>query len=315
MKRGIKILDYFFLLRPTLLIPVWTVYLGGFWAQTRFGTGNAEMSLADALRYDYLVAGVLLTLCMGATFVINQLSDVRSDSYNNKLFLIASGDVGKNAAVIETIVLAVPTIALGFILKPLLGFTLLTCFLIAGVMYSCKPLMCKDRPLAGFICNGAAALTVFLTGWSVRGNFEGIAFLQALPYIFALWSLYFFTTLPDIEGDKKADKITVGVKYGVKNCSRFALVCNILTIASALVLEEYYILAPALLALPFFAHAAVRGTINDAVRTTKMGLLFVALVFCYKFPGLLLLLLFVFFFSKWYYKIRFGIAYPSFETR
>ncbi len=315
MKLGIRLLDYFFVLRPTLLIPVWTVFLGGFWAQERFGSDAPSAPLTGAGSYDYIVAGILLTLCMGATFVINQLSDVRSDSYNNKLFLIASGDVPRSAAILEIFMLATPALLFGFLLKPLLGFTLLASFLIAGIVYSCKPFMCKDRPFAGFLCNGAAALAVFLTGWCVRGELEPLVWAHAIPYTFALWSLYFFTTLPDIEGDKKADKITVGVKYGIKKCSRFALLFNVLTVASAFALKEYLILIPSALSLPFFLYAAKHGTVSDGIRTTKMGLLFVALTFCYLFPGFLLLLLFVFFFSKWYYKTRFGILYPSFETR
>ena len=315
MKPSVKLFDYLFVLRPTLLFPVWTVFLGGYSAQLRFGFGSELIKVNFLLTYDYIVVGFLLTLCMGATFIINQLSDTQSDRYNNKLFLIANGEIQRNTAILETLLLAGPVILIGFILKFPIGIALLCCFIIAGILYSCKPFLCKDRPLAGFFCNGAGALVVFITGWLVKGVVETAMWLHALPFIFALWSLYFFTTLPDITGDKKSGKITVGVKYGVKNCITFALLFNLFTIGSAFLVKDFVIFIPALATLPFFIVAVLRGKITDSVRTTKIGLLFVSLAYCYKFPGFLILLLFVFFSCKWYYKNRFGLVYPNFETQ
>lgn len=315
MKRGIKMFDYIFVIRPTLLFPVWTVYLGGHAAQSQFGQSISRISWQGLWNFDYLLGGMLLTFCMGAAFVLNQLSDVQSDHYNNKLYLIAHGDIGRNEAIIESLILTLPALLLGFLLKVSFGIALTCCVLVAGILYSCRPFLFKDHPHAGFLCNGAGALVVFIAGWLIRGDSELMMWLHVLPYVFALWSLFFFTTLPDREGDRKAGKITVGVKYGVHFCINCALFFNVATIVTAYVLKNYYILIPALLTLPLFIHTAIRRRLEDGVRTTKFGLLCVALAFCYRFPGFLLLLVLVFFASKWYYKKRFGINYPSFETQ
>jgi len=315
MKRGIRVFDYIFVLRPTLLFPVWTIFLAGYSAQMRFGRSFEYIEKTVLYKFDYLIGGLLLTLCMGAAFILNQLSDIHSDSYNNKLFLIANGDIKKSDALIETVVLAILPIGFAFFYNVSLGIALISSVLVTGILYSCRPFLFKDRPHAGFLCNGAGALVVFSTGWLVHGNFEIAMWLHALPFIFALWSLFFFTTLPDIDGDKKAGKITVGVKYGINICIGGALFFNILTIVTAYILKDYFIFIPAVMAFPFFVYATVNRTVENSVRTTKFGLLFVALVYCYLFPGFFILLLLVFFSCKWYYKKRFDIKYPSFETQ
>jgi 4-hydroxybenzoate polyprenyltransferase len=314
MKHGVSILDYVFVMRPTLLFPVWTIFLAGFSAQGRFGTGLVRMDLGWFSVADYILVGVLITLCMGAAFVLNQVADVASDSYNDKLFLVANGDVSRREAVVETITLFLLAVVSGFLLKPTVGAALLLCFLVAGVLYSCPPFLFKDRPHMGFLANGIGALLVFSTGWLIRGTVEAAMWIHALPYIFALWSVYFFTTLPDIDGDRRAGKITVGVRYGVPACMWAAFCFELATIVSAYLVRDYLILFPALLSLPLFVLAIVRRTVADGVRVTKFGLLFVALAYCYKFPGFFPLLLLVFLACKWYYKKRFGISYPSFAA-
>jgi len=314
MKRVLHLMDYVFVLRPTLMFPVWTVFLAGHSAQLRFGFSPVRIAWQGAWEWDYLLVGLLVTLCMGATFVLNQITDVESDRLNNKLFLLASGELSIRQAIVEVLTLACISIGVGFLLKPALGFAMLLCFLVAGILYSCPPFLCKDRPYAGLLCNGLGALGVFSSGWLVRGQVSSGMWLHAVPFVLALWSLYFFTTLPDVEGDRAAGKMTIGVLFGPRVCARLALVTELGTLVTSFVLRDWLIFAPALAALPLFIIAAHTGTVAAGVRTTKFGLLFVALAYCYAFPGFLLLLLMVFIGCKLYYRHRFNLNYPSFDA-
>ncbi|MDZ7413763.1 MAG: UbiA family prenyltransferase [candidate division KSB1 bacterium] len=314
MSRLLRLWDYVFVLRPTLLFPVWTVFLAGHSAQLRFGHSLARISWRGAWDFDYILVALLVTLCLGATFVLNQVADMESDRLNRKLFLLATGELSAGSAAVEVGLLGLTSIGLGFVLKPALGVALLGCFLIAGVLYSCRPFVCKDRPYAGLLCNGLGALAVFACGWLVRGKVHSGMWFHALPFVFALWSLYFFTTLPDVEGDRAAGKITIGVLFGPRVSARLALVAEVGTLVSSFLLRDWFIFAPALTALPLFIIAALKGTVAAGVRTTKFGLLFVALAYCYLFPGFLVVLALVFLACKIYYRRRFQINYPSFDV-
>ncbi len=314
VRPALRLLDFVFVLRPTLMFPVWTVFLAGHSAWLRFGSVPERIAWRAAWEWDYVLVGLLITLCMGATFVLNQITDVESDRLNNKLFLLASGELSVNQAIVETVVLAAVAIGIGFLLKPALGVALIFCAVVAGVLYSCPPFLCKDRPYAGLICNGLGALGVFSTGWLVRGQLNSGMWLHAIPFVLALWSLYFFTTLPDAEGDRAAGKMTIGVVHGPRVCTRLALMAETGTLATSFLLRDWFIFVPALAALPLFVIAAVTGTQAAGVRTTKFGLLFVALAYCYAFPGFLVVLALVFIACKLYYRHRFNLNYPSFDA-
>ncbi|HMA77425.1 MAG TPA: hypothetical protein VKO43_08955, partial [Candidatus Krumholzibacteriaceae bacterium] len=74
-------LDYIFLTRPIILIPVWTFFLLGAY----HATDIAEKSMRNHL----LLCGILsFTALIGAVYIINQITDKETDLANNKLFLI-----------------------------------------------------------------------------------------------------------------------------------------------------------------------------------------------------------------------------------
>jgi hypothetical protein len=81
--------------------------------------------------------------------------------------------------------------------------------------------------------------------------------------------------------------------------------------ASAYSLDDPVIFYPALVSAPFFLLAAIRQRHGDVARAIKLPILFLALAICFEVWQYLLVLAFVFFFSKWYYRRRFGLSYPS----
>ena len=318
MRLSISIFDYFFVLRPTLFFAVWTVSLAGFWAQRRFAQ-IPKVTLSKTFvigSYDltYVLALALFTLVMGGVFLLNQIRDVDSDRFNKKLFLVANGDVSQRTAYIESIILVTIPLGLSFWLRPILGLTMLLTFVVTGWIYSLPPFEWKDRPLCGLVGNIMGYFLVFCTGWLINGNLELNLIIHALPYVLGITAVYFFTTVPDMEGDRLANKITFTVKYGVRNTIIIGLVFDIAAVLISVIVQDIVAILATGLSLPFFILTARSMSVEGVLRTNKFGTLFLSLIICFKFPGYFLLILLIFFASKWYYKKRFGINYPSFKS-
>ena len=309
MGRSLRILDYVFVLRPTLFVAVWTVFLAGRWAQLRFLPADGETS---GLRV--WLFGAAVSAVMAAVFVVNQLADVETDLANNKLYLIARGEIPRRAARLEAFLLVVVGLLLALWLDVMLFVILALLFFVGGVAYSFRPWLWKNHPILGMLSNGLGALFIFLAGWGVAGAWHPVAFQYAVPYVLAVVSVYFLTTIPDEPGDRASGKVTFVVRYGKKATCYWALAAVALSALTAVLNRDLVILFPAVASLPLFAVAAGRGASDDVLRATKMSILLLSLVVCIKYPAYLLLLVVVFGLSKWYYKKRFGLNYPSLET-
>lgn len=312
-----KIFDYFFVLRPTLFYPVWTVALAGYWAWLRLG--NQPITSDFIFRfgsYDatYIFILSLLTLVMGASFLINQIEDAETDRLNNKLYLIANDEISLKQAYVETLLLvALPLTVLWWVRRDLLFITTLA-FIVTGLLYSCKPFLMKNRPIGGLIANILGYYIIFSIGWMIMGRASIDMLLYATPYVFGILAVYFFTTIPDIEGDKAVNKITVAVKYGPNPIIVAGMVSNIIAIFLSTLTKDPVIFISSLAVLPFFIHTALNKSVAAVLRTNKFATLVLSLVISYRFPGYLVLIVIVFFFTRWYYRARFNIVYPSFKS-
>ncbi len=314
IKKTIKYFDYFFVLRPTLFFPVWTLSLAGLWAQSRFGSHN---SIAFRFEYFHLTNFLLLalfTMLMGAVFLINQIEDVESDKLNNKLFLIANGDISIRKAYIETVLLIVVPIIIVIWKRPELAFLMAISFIIMGWMYSCRPIVLKDKPIGGILPNFFGGYLIFIYGWMIKGDAGMEMVYYATPYVLGMIGVYFLTTVPDIEGDKGANKITVAVKYGADKIIMAGLIMDTLAIIAGFLTRDVIILIPTILIFPFFVKSAMTRSSKIVLTTNKFAALFLSLVICFHYPLYLVLLVFLYFFSKWYYRQRFNITYPSLRT-
>ncbi|HNW60030.1 MAG TPA: UbiA family prenyltransferase [bacterium] len=316
-QRLLPLLDYLFVLRPTLFFPVWTVALAGLWSHERALTAQPWLSIHWPLRGMALVSGfelLLLTLVMGAAFLINQITDVESDRLNHKLYLVASGAVPPRRALIETLLLLAAGLGGLMAVHPPLAVCALIIFAVTGWAYSCAPLLCKDRPWAGLAANLAGSALIFLFGWLMAGPLSWSACRCGAPYILGIGAVYFLTTVPDRPGDAAAHKITLAVLWGEGPVYRAAMLCAGLAVMAAALAREGVALTATLLVWPFFIQTWRRATIAAALRTNKAATLVLSLLVTWRAPGYLLLLAVVFYFSKWYYRNRFNVHYPSLLT-
>lgn len=313
IKKIVKLLDYVFVLRPTLFFPVWTVYAAGYFAFHRFAPGGMN-GATTGMAGESLTLLLSLSLLMGAAFILNQLCDIATDAQNHKLFLIAHRHISPNAARLQTILLSGAGLLIAFYYSHDIGLLFLAIFLLTGILYSVAPFQWKDRPFLGLLSNAGGALLIFSAGWWSVETGLGMPVRHALPYMLAVGAVYLYTTLLDLDGDARTQKLTFGVKYGWRPTIIAGCACEIAATGIAFYVNDPVIFYPALLSVPFFLLAAVKQTRNDVSRAIKLPILFLALAICLKVWQYVLVLAFVFYFSKWYYRERFGLKYPSLQA-
>ncbi len=299
-------LDYFFIMRPTLFFPLWTFFLAGYYSAVRSNPALATKSP--------IIPMILLTLLMGAVFIVNQIVDRETDAKNDKLFFIAKGIISHSSAFKQAVLLIVSTIVLAFVINIELGIIFIVVAIFTGYLYSVKPFSWKDRPLLGIVTNFGGGWSIFVCGWLASGYFGKEFAVQALPYATAIVAVFLLTTIPDIPGDRDVGKITFGVRYGIKMTTLWALIAEICSAATAFWLREWILFFPAMAAMILFLKAAIANDEVSVAHAIKFTVLFASLAVCVVYPAYLLLLVANYFFSKWYYKKRFNLEYPKFAA-
>ncbi len=293
-----KILDYFFLLRPTLFFPLWTVTLAG-----KFNSDSAA-----PIGYIFIFLGAL----MGASYIINQIVDIEGDRDNNKLFLVAESYVDKRIAVILALCLIIIGIYGFFTLGWQFGLLSLLFILVTGLLYNIKPFAFKDNPFLGPMVTTFGGAAAFFFGALPTLNLHIL--YKVIPYLAAFGAVAFMTTIPDIEGDKQAGKKTFAVTFGFR---KTILVSTLLCAFSALTAhwtDEKLIFFPALLSIPVFAFAFFKYEEKKAtILAIKFAIFSLSLLAGLMYPWYLILIAAYYFFARWYYKRRFNMEYPSFK--
>jgi 4-hydroxybenzoate polyprenyltransferase len=298
----VKYFDYIFIARPVLMPPVWTIFLLGY--QRAFFYSNQKNPLGWVF--------LLVSLSIGAVYILNQIYDIESDRINKKLFFLAEGLVSSKSAWIETTLLFSISIISAFFISTQLGILFLIGF-IFGILYSFPPSCFKNRPFWGFLSNsiGHGSLA-FLLGWAVNDSVNAKAFIFTLPYLLAVGAVYLNTTLPDMEGDRKMGKMTLGVKYGIFTVSLISAILVSISVILALSLSDYPFFFAALLSLPFFVWSVWTKKTKMIILSVKSAVLFLSFVAVYYHPWYFLVLFLGFLGTRIYYKKRFGMVYPTF---
>ncbi|MEA1986630.1 MAG: UbiA family prenyltransferase [Candidatus Marinimicrobia bacterium] len=309
----LKFLDYIFVLRPTLFFPTWTMSLLG----TIIALNSDEMNWTLIPDLSILFYLFLFTILMGALFIMNQLVDVKTDKINKKLFLIADGFISIKFAKWEMVILIILFFigSIGNWLFMFLGFLQL---LFWGIFYDYQPFNWKGKPFLGILSNMMGGLLSMLMGWSIFHSYQDISlqvFLNFLPYLLGFASVYLLTTIPDEKGDEEDNKKTMAVKHGIKKTLLFALILIVGTVLVGIWNMDFKIIVPAGLATPFFTFAYYKSSTKETLRAIRFGVFFLSMVVVVFQSWYLLLVTITFFVSKYYYKNRFNLNYPTFSVK
>jgi len=305
-----KLPDYLFLLRPTILIPVWTFYL--------LGAHHGARAAAMEIETGALLAGLgSFTALLGAIYIMNQIADRAVDLERNKLFLVSHGIIPVRTASIEAAALVAVSFALALTFLPRFFSAILAVSLALGAAYSLEPLRLKRRPVVDVLANALGnGLLNTLAGWIAIGA-PSKGWEALLPYPLAVASVHLATTLADREADSRMGYRTSGVLLGP---SRGLILSTTLMGGAAVVAylaNNNPCLIASLLSLPFFLIPArsmqKTGTNADVLIPVKTATLIFSITAGFLFHVYLPWIAAVILITRLYYTRRFGLEYPSFR--
>lgn len=304
--------DYMFLLRPSIMIALWTFYFAGVSLAFRINglsyfnnNYNAGMIIVTLIMYSIL---------MGSVYVINQIVDIDTDRLNGKLFILSDGIISKQNAMIYAIMLAIISIA-GILIMSQATFVMKILFLLSfilGVMYSVKPFSLKRRPFVDLLDNviGYGMIAVIIGFESTGCSFKMEYLQKLLPYIFSMGAIFINTTLMDFEGDKAVNAKTTGIFLGYKKASLLSSVLMFFAIISAFNSADKIMIFCSMYSLPFFIYNAVKRSKKTVDISVKLTAPILTIILSICFPYFLIMNIIVLISMKIYYRKRFNIRYP-----
>ncbi len=296
-----------------LFFPGWSTMLAGYFINDKHLYYFTPEEWLNQNHLLILLAMLSFASAMGACFLLNQIEDVEGDKKNKKLFLISENHLPVKSIISETYILIFFSLILSLTINIAFFSWLIVFIVITGYLYNYKPFIFKDRALGSLLANGAMGFIAFAIGWSINNNLSFKIVIDSLPYVFFNTALYFYTTLPDIKGDESSGKNLLSVQYGknkIINISSFLYLSGL--ILTFFLMDKFAIII-AIFSFPFFIMAFIDKKISSAVQTVKFTILFFALAVCMKWPFYLILMLSIYFFTRWYYANRFQFNYPNFK--
>jgi 4-hydroxybenzoate polyprenyltransferase len=307
-----KILDYIFFTRPVLFPPVWTiVILGVRAADVGHGASPFETLGLGGVDQRFLLFMLAVTCVFGGVYTFNQIHDIESDRRNSKLFFLAEGMISIPVAYIITAILDIVALVCGYRLGR--GIEILfAAVVLFGILYSHPLTNFKGRASKGYWTNSFGhGMVAFLIGWGLYNGITLEAAVTSLPYIFGVGAIYLNTTLPDAKGDAEAGKITHGVRWGPKKTTQASFFLVLLSCVFAQMVGDFAFLIAGVVSLPFFFVAYRTTRMPDVIRSTKVAVLALTVFACIYLPPYTVLLVVGFLISRWYFRSRFDISYPS----
>lgn len=307
--------DMIFLLRPTLLIPVWTILFLGWITSAPREFFDLSLDFSSPFFKMFLV----FTAVVGWIYIVNQIADRESDKINHKLFILSENHIPVRIAWVEAIAMLVFALSGAWLWLDSVCFFVILTAAIMGCFYNLPPFKLKDTAWGGFLANwfGHGVLTYF-AGWYVGQDFSQpivFGFIFALSAGFANGAVYLTSTISDIEGDRKVGKLTFAVKYGAKNTTLLATICVILSFLTAFLIphQNWIMFIPAALCIPLFYSLFRTQNISKAFMSFRYPVVILSAMTALFVSAYAILVFGVVILSRIYYKKRFNLDYPSFN--
>ncbi len=292
-------LDWFFLLRPTLLFPVCTVFLAGY----RFGF--TPISLLDWIVF--IPSAIALG---GAVYALNEAFDVDSDRANEKLHFLQSGIFTPHTTKIYGAILGtIGLLGLWWVAKSAIIWILLG-FVVTGVLYNFPPFRFKDRASAGIVVAVLGGGLSFISGVLI-GSGEWSLAVHGIPYVIAFGAISLLTQLLDTEGDSRSGKKTVAVQYGIGTTGIIAWWGVAAATIIAFLLQDWILTISAGITLLFGFRLLLQDDTNWGALTARVAILVLSISIGVLYPLYLISIIVYYFLARWYYRVRFQIHYPS----
>lgn len=322
----LRVADFFFVLRPLILIPAWSFYALG----VHFARPPARVELFSVVTQPgfWCLTGVL-----ACAYVLNQVFDVDSDRLNDKGHYLTRGLFRVRTLVLIALVCFVAAAWLRQSAEPAQRPLLLVALLLS-LVYSLPPLRLVARPWADLVANavGYGGLA-FVIGYAAVSRTLLPAWLDALPWVLLVAATFLHTTILDVDGDAAGGKRTTTVAIGVRSSARLAMIFALWAAANQLwmFLRKEGPLLPALVtgaaciaftvAYVAIARSDRPGANAHATRTrassaaVQIATAVVAIGAAIRDPFLLVLFVPVLVAARFYYRARFGTSYPGWGAK
>ncbi len=305
-----KIFDYFFLLRPSILIALWTFYFAGVYIAFRIN--NIKIFFNNYSISHILIIMFFYTLLMGSVYIINQIVDRDTDKLNNKLFLLSEGYISVKSAIIYLIILfIISIIGIFLIYKSSLLLLLFLISYIMGVLYSVKPFVFKRRPFLDLLDNtlGYGFIAILTGFYSVNRELyiDKQLIIYILPYLFAMAGIFVNTTIMDYEGDKSVNAKTTAVFLGIRKSAIFSVILMFCSVVFSYIAKDMIILIASFYSLLFFLFALIKNNKKIYSMSVKFTAPILTLFFSIAYYYLFVINIIVFISMIIYYKKRFNL--------
>ena len=315
----VRFFDSFFVLRPTLIFPLWTMTLTGCWlnhlVKGKWIQWSGFLSDKAGIGWQrWLLFSIAITAMYGLVYLLNQLKDIQTDKINQKLFLVAEGALNRRHLIYESLILVFIAVVSLIISKfAHLGLLVLILFAVIGILYNFTPLALKQKPWGGIIAYAAGGWMFLRLGEMAYGS--GVSFFLELPYIVAFTSSCLLTNLPDKEGDIAEGKRTFVVVYGERITLGVASIGFILAAVIGVFNKDWVISIPSIITAPWMFIAYLKTDKERAIKVNKWAIFLLSLSvgIAFGFPVYILIIALYYPFARWYHYNRFGMCYPSFN--
>ena len=289
------VVDFFFALRPLVLVPAWSFLLLG------HGLGAGDGFPAQRF--------LLLSAVLAGVHLVNQVVDAESDRINAKGFFLQRGIFRARTYVLVASLLLGVALGTAWALDVTpLGLTAAAAL---GLTYSLPPLRWSARPGWDLAANavGYGGLATWIGAAEIAASPLWAARLGAC--MLAVAAVFLHTTLLDLEGDRRTGKRSSGVALGVQRTRRVAMLSALAGAAAAAAARAPFLLGASLgvAGLATASSLAPRRCTSRTVSTGGTALF--ALAAGLQQPVFLLLLAFLVIATRTYYRRRFRLAYPS----
>lgn len=318
-----QLFDYVAILRPILLIPVWTMTLMGYYRAIKSDLSNqifipffGGIGFVTNPHGEIIITLVLYSLLMGAIYILNQLTDSNTDGINGKLYLIPYGHLKKNHMKSQITILFGVSIILSFLNLSITCSFLILLSAIMGIIYSVPPIRLKGKPILDLLANALGfGIIAFSVGWTSKSNFSLNLLLDSIPYFLCVSSAFINTTIPDMEGDIRNGDKTTGIFLGIRKSCLVSTAILILVIAVSLYRRDMVPLIASVVSLPFFIYMTVsnwgsKTDIKAISLATKVSVLTLSLLVSLLIPFYFIMLVLTILLVRLYYQVRFGVSYP-----
>ncbi len=313
MKKLLKPFDYVFILRPMYFLPLWSLYLAGFYTQNKFAMashtfGESNDNVVQSLQ-KLDVAGLFLTLLMGGLFVLYQVIDRHVEK---EFTFIAPEKMTPKAAFFEAgVLIGIPLIA-SFFFSLTDGVILLLLLFISGYLFNFKPFNWKNNAFLGLLAIIISGGLIFALGWFVNGTFSNQMLRTSIPYVLSTACIYLFLTMLDMQNET-SEKKTFAQTFGSTVTVLIALLLAIIALILSLNSGDELIFYPTFFSLPFLIWVGLKFNQSELERVIKYPVAMFAISISIKWIltfdnyVFVFILAAVYIASKIFHRLRFGV--------